>query len=95
MKKGLEFGYHERKVSDPQVLFALAEGVWWACNAVTVHSSRAQSYNRSGWIPAESQQFSQYKCAHPQSLLNIRCRREDGYVMASMDPSLHVLCLAV
>ena len=39
--------------------------------------------------------FSRCKRAHPQSVLSTRCRPGDGYIMANLDPSLHVLCLAV
>ena len=52
----------------------------------------AGRYSYSIWL---TQLFSRYKRAHPQSLLSIRCRLGDGQVMANMDPSLQVFCMAV
>ena len=53
--------------------------------------------NRSEWIPATYDwvNSSAGTSAHIYSLLSMKCRLGDGYFMANVDPSLHVLCLAV
>ena len=62
------------------------------------HTQEQFIRNRSGgefWQRMTEQLFSQYTLAHPQSLLVTKCRFGDVYIMPNMNPSSHVLCLAV